>query len=171
MAKTKNFVKKQPKMNDLLCILFQNLKWVTALRVVKKIHFYFKFCLLMSFVSHIQTNKIQIRKSKMRTTYYTLLCVVLLLLVSSAASLLTFNSYLSIWILKILIWQTCILPYLQWGIRFCGSLRGPQRPPSEMKEEVISDPMLLYSIYFILQGSHEKKISTFQQDLRVLMLN
>ena len=62
MAKTKYFVKKWPKMDNLLCILEQNLKWVAALMVVKKIHFYLIFCLLRSLVSHMQNNKIQIQK-------------------------------------------------------------------------------------------------------------
>ena len=50
-------------MDDFLCILVQNFKWVAALMVVKKIHFYLIFCLLRSLVSHMQNNKIQIRKS------------------------------------------------------------------------------------------------------------
>ena len=50
-------------MDNFLCILAQNLKWVAALTVVKKILFYLIFCLLRSLVSHMQNDKIQIRKS------------------------------------------------------------------------------------------------------------
>ena len=50
-------------MDIFLCSLVQNLKWVAALMVVKKIHFYFIFCLLRSLVSHMQIDKIHIRKS------------------------------------------------------------------------------------------------------------
>ena len=50
-------------MDNLLCILVQNSKWVAALTVVKKNHFYLIFCLLRSLVRHIQNDKILIRKS------------------------------------------------------------------------------------------------------------
>ena len=52
------------KMDDFLCILVQNLKWVAALPVVKKIYFYLIICLFRSLVSHMQNNKIQIRNNK-----------------------------------------------------------------------------------------------------------
>ena len=50
-------------MDIFLCSWVQNLKWVAALMVVKKILFYLIFCLLRSLVSHMQNDKIQIRKS------------------------------------------------------------------------------------------------------------
>ena len=54
--------------------------------------------------------------------------------------------------------------WLPWG----GGLRGP---PQEIKEGVISDPMLLYSIcYLVFLGvtcKNQPKISKFEQDFRI----
>ena len=57
-------------MDDFLCILVPNFKWVAAL--MKKINFYLIFCLLRSLVRHMQNNKIQIRKKNEETliTYW-----------------------------------------------------------------------------------------------------
>ena len=73
------------------------------------------------------------------------------------------------------IFEIYLLPYFLWPTRFCGSYGGPQRPQLDINEGVISDPILLCSLCYLVKlgvtsknSDRSLKIWAWFQDFKFL---